>query len=483
MHLMHLRHTSFAVCLALALVVHGAWSAQATAEVKDETITLWVRQALREDLRLDPSRIQVNAHDGIVTLTGEVRTLAGKHYAALEAQKITGVRGVVDALQVVPSYLFDADVAQNVRRRLGNSASIAYATSSGLGVSVSDGVVTLNGTVHSYAEKQEATLLASEMRGVRAVTNHLTVQYPKKRSDAEIRHDVITTLGNDVYLAGRPIRVTVTDGMVTLEGTVGSAYQKQRAYTAARLIWNVHDVDNRLTVASGADRGARRQAPRLTEAQTEAAVRATFTADQRLLPEEIIVKAHEGDVTLLGTVPSYYQERIATQDARRVVGVVRVLDELSVRTVPRADAALQDDVQFQLDSDALLGPGTITVRVRNGIVSLSGVVHNNPEREHATEVASRVIGVRNVVNRITVSWGLDDVALQRSIERRLRTNAETNWVAKEIHVAVDQGKVTLRGRVNFWSERDAAAQVAFRTFGVRSVDNQLVVAVPEEDEK
>jgi osmotically-inducible protein OsmY len=477
---MHLRHAVFAVCLAGALVAHGPWAAQAAADPKDETITLWVRQALREDLRLDPSNIRVTTHDGIVTLTGEVRTLAGKQYADLEARKITGVRGVVDTLQVMPSYLFDVDVAQNVRRRLGNSASIAFSTSSGLGVSVSDGVVTLNGTVHSYAEKQEATLLASEVRGVRAVTNHLTVTYPKKRSDDEIQHDVTTTLAHDVYLSGRPIRVTVTDGMVTLEGTVGSAYQKQRAGTAARLIWNVHGVDNRLTVASGGERGVRRQNPRLTEAQTEAAVRATFTADQRLVPGEITVTAHEGEVTLLGTVPSYYQERIAEQDARQVVGVVRVLDQLSVRTRPRADTALQDDVQFQLDSDALLGPGTITARVRNGIVTLTGVVHNNPEREHATEVASRVIGVRNVVNQVTVSWGFEDVALQRSIERRLETNAETNWVAKGIHVAVDQGKVTLRGRVNFWSERDAAARVAFRTRGVRSVDNRLTVAGSED---
>lgn len=476
---MQMRHTIFALCCVWLLVADSFWCVQAASGPDDKTVTFWVSQALQQDLRLDPSHIQVTTEDGIVTLKGEIRTLAGKQYANLEAQKIAGVRGVVDELQVIPSYLFDADVAQNVRRRLGSSASITSYTSSGLGVHVADGVVTLSGKVNSFAERQEAALLAGEVRGVRAVVNHLTFTYRKQRSDAEIQHDVTTTLDNDVYLTGRSIRVTVTDGRVRLEGTVGSVYQKQRAGTAARLVWNVNGVDNRLTVNPGSDQDVRQRDANLTDSQIEAAVRATFTADQRLQPEAITVEAHEGDVTLLGSVSSFYQERIAEQDARQVVGVSRVFDQLVVRTVPRADAALQNDVQFHLDSDSLLGPDTIKVRVRNDIVTLTGNVHNNPERDHATEVASRVIGVRKVVNQIEVNWISEDTALQRAIERRLRANAETNWVAKAIHIVVDQGSVTLSGRVNFQSERDAAGRAAFQTYGVRSVDNQLVVESAE----
>lgn len=476
---MHLRHAIFALCFVCGLATHGVRGAQAANGPDDETITSRVSQALREDLRIDPSDIKATTRNGVVILTGEVRTLASKQYADLEAQKITGVRGVVDELQVMPSYLFDADVAQNVRRRLGSSASMTSYSSSGLGVRVSDGVVTLTGTVNSFAERQEAALLASETRGVKAVVNKLTFSYPGQRPDAEIRHDVNTTLANDVYLSGRPIRVTVNDGLVTLAGTVGSAFQKQRAGTAARLVWNVNDVDNQLKIVSDSEPGIRKRDPSPSDVQLEAAVRSTFTADQRLSPAAIIVKVHEGDVTVLGTVPSYYQERIAEQDARHVVGVGRVLDQLAVHTAPRADTALQDDVQFHLNSDSLLGPDTITARVRKGIVTLTGVVHNNPESDHATQVAARVIGVRKVVNQITVDWGSEDVALQRALQRRLSVNAETNWVAKGIRVAVDQGKVILSGRVNFQSERDAAGRVAFETYGVRSVDNRLTVVSPE----
>lgn len=476
---MHLRHAIFALCFVCGLAAHAVRGAQAANGPDDATLTYWVSQALREDLRIDPSDIKVTTRNGVVTLTGVVRTLASKQYADLEAQKITGVRGVVDELQVTPSYSFDADVAQHVRRRLGSSASITSYSSAGLGVRVSDGVVTLSGTVNSFAESQQAALLASETRGVKAVVNNLTFSYPKQRSDAEIQHDVDTTLAHDVYLSGRPIRVTVSHGLVTLAGTVGSAYQKQRAGTAARLVWNVDDVDNQLKVVADYEPGVRKKDPSPSDAQLEAAVRSTLNADQRLSPAALSVKVHEGDITLLGTVPSYYQERLAEQDARHVVGSGQVLDQLAVRTAPRADTTLRDDVQFHLNTDSLLGPDTITARVRHGIVTLTGVVHNNPERDHATEVASRVIGVRKVVNQIRVDWGSEDVALQRKLKRRLSVDAETNWVAKDIHIAVDQGKVILSGRVNFQSERDAAGRVVFDTHGVRSVDNRLAVISPE----
>jgi osmotically-inducible protein OsmY len=477
---MHRRDTILALFLLGGLLASSGCLAQAVARPDDGTITHWIYQALQEDLHVDPSNIKVDTRDGIVTLTGAVRTLAGKQYADLEAQKIAGVRGVINDLRAMPSSLFDADIAQDVRRRLGSSASLTSFTSSGLGVTVHNGEVTLSGRVNSYAESQEASRLASEVRGVSAVIDHLTVTYPKTRPDAEIQQDVETTLSNDVDLIGLPIRVTVTKGWVTLDGTVGSVYQKQRAGTSARLIWNVTGVDNQLMVDPAMDRGTRRQARNLTDARVAAAAHAVFTADQRLLPEEITVTVHQGEVTLLGTVPSNYQQRIAEYDARNVVGVARVVNQLAVRTVPRADAALQDDVQFQLNSDAILGTDTIATRVHSGVVTLSGAVHNNAERDHAAEVASRVIGVRQVVNQTIVNWGYDDVALQRRIERRLIANAETNWVAKAIRVAVDQGKVTLSGRVNLWSERQAAGRVAFRTYGVRSVDNQLGVISPEE---
>src|SRR5262249_56059299 len=130
----------------------------------------------------------------IVTLVGDVPTWSAKRYAELETQTITGVRGVVNELFVTPSLRFDADIAQDVRKRLITSASIA---SDGLHVTVHQGNVQIEGTVASWAEKQEATLLAGAVRGVKAVTNKLMVQYPHARPDAELQRDLVATLARD----------------------------------------------------------------------------------------------------------------------------------------------------------------------------------------------------------------------------------------------------------------------------------------------
>jgi osmotically-inducible protein OsmY len=436
-----------------------------------------VREALLQDPRTEVADITVDTNDGIVTLVGSVPTVSAKQYADLEAKKITGVRGVVNALSVTPSLRFDADITQDVRKRLITSASI---TSDSLHVTVHQGQVTLAGTVASWAERQEAGLLAGAVRGVKDVTNQLVVQYPNARPDAEIQHDVMTTLARDVYLTGLPITASVQNGVVTLEGEVGTAYQQERAGEEARLIWNVVGVTNNLTVVWQESLGTRQQRPAPTDAQLTAAVRDALAADQRLASSEVTVDVQQGEVTLHGRVPSLYQKRTAAQTAQDVVGVAGVTNRLVVRTAPRDDADIENDVRQQLATDAFLDPERLGVRSHNGIVTLTGNVNNTFEKLYATDVTARVKGIRNIVNNITVTAAWDtDAAIARRIQDFLSSNAELQWVARQMHVAVNQGVVTLTGTVNFWSERRAAGEVAFETEGVRRVDNQLVVTSPE----
>jgi len=440
-------------------------------------MTFWVRQAVLQDPRIGPSDITIDTSDGIVTLVGSVPNVSARQYADREAKKIAGVRGVVNELFVAPSFRLDADITQAVRQRLSTSAPIA---SDALRVTVHQGTVTLEGTVASWAERQEAGLLAGEVRGVRAVTNTLVVQYPHTRPDAAIQRDVATTLARDVYLTGLPIAATVQNGVVTLMGEVATVYQQERAGDAARLVWNVTGVINDLTVTQGGSMGTRQKSPMPTDAQVTAAVYDTLAADQRLAPSEVTVHVQQGEVTLHGVIPSYYQKHIAEQVAHDVVGVARVINELAVRTAHRDDADIQADVQLQLNTDALLAPGSLGVRSHNGIVTLTGNVNSDFVKLHVTAVTARLKGIRNILNNITVSSAWDtDAAIERRIKDFLASNAETQGVADQIRVTVNQAVVTLTGPVNFWSERAAAGEVAFKTAGVRRIDNQLVVLSTE----
>jgi osmotically-inducible protein OsmY len=461
--------------MALSLML-AAFPASAEDRPSDETITLWVKDALLEDARVPAIGINISTNDSIVKLTGTVNNLAAKKYAYLEATKIKGVRGVINDISVNAPFRYDFDIAQDVLQRILNSSSIKTRN---VDVDVSDGAVTLSGDVASWAEVEQAQLLATETKGVKSVTNNLIVTYPKKRSDDAIRKDVQATLARDVYLSGLPISVSVKAGVVTLKGDVGTAYQKERAASEARWIWNVIKVDNKLKVEWWAHEGTRKKPAVPTDDRLKQAVNDELFQDLRITdPGNISVDAFAGQVTLRGSVPTFYQKRIAEKDANEVVGTAWVMNLLQVTAEPRSDRAILDDVRFELDADYTLDYlDFITTKVKDGVVTLRGDVNSFWDKAHAYDVVSRIAGVRGVINNIKVNYSAEytDASIRKRIQDRLEANAETSWVADDIKVTVYNGKATLSGTVNYWSEYDAAAKTAFNTNGVWAVVNQLNV--------
>jgi osmotically-inducible protein OsmY len=86
--------------------------------------------------------------------------------------------------------------------------------------------------------------------------------------------------------------------------------------------------------------------------------------------------------------------------------------------------------------------------------------------------------VRGVINNIKIHYASEytaDASIRKRIQDRPAENAETRWVADDIKVTVSNGKATLSGTVNYWSEYDAAENAAFNTTGVWAVVNQLKV--------
>lgn len=444
----------------------------------DDTIALNVKEALHQDPRVLASEIQVSTEKGIVRLSGTAWNLADKRYAELEAKKVNGVRGVIDEIKVEPAYRPDTDILQDVRRRLMDSSTIH---SPGVGITVLNGEVALQGTVASWTEMRQAELLAGEVMGVKAVRSHLAIEARRKRPDNQIRKDVEATLQRDVYLTGLPIKVSVEKGIVTLKGEVGNAYQKERAWEDA-WIDGVTSVKDQTTVEWWEDQGVRRSYPAPTVEQLRQSVRDELYQDLRIEdPYQIKVDVSEGEVTLRGTVPTYQQKRIAEQDIENVVGVWWVNNLLNVHTDRRTDKAIAYDLQFELRTDYALAGQDIESNVRNGVVTLSGNVNSTFDREHAARVAADVLGVREVLNNIMVNPfpRYSDAALTHRIEDRLAGNWETYRVADRIAVKVKDGKATLTGQVDNWAQYREAAEVTLLTDGVWSLDNQLRVAAAD----
>ncbi len=441
----------------------------------DETISYWVKEAMREDPRVQESDIAVTTREGIVTLSGTTRNLTEKTYADLEAKKIQGVLGVIDELIVTPVSRFDMDIAQDIRQRLIYNATIHWYA---LKVDVADGMVSLGGAVNSIAEAKEAELLASEVLGVKTVHNNLTIEYLTSRSDEEIKLDVLAALHRDVYLTDLPITVTVEEGSVTLTGKVGNTYQKDRAGEQIWMVGNVKSVKNNLDVEWWKEQGVREKAPLPTNDQLKQAVLDELHQDIRIESFNVTVDAIDGDVSLRGNVPTYHQKQLAERDAWEVIGVAWVNNLLSIKTELRSDLSILHDLQAAINSDYSLNGQDIQVLVKDGKVTLSGNVNEYYERHHASRVISKIRGVRDVVNKLVVNSSpkYTNASLQKRIQDRLFASAETRWVAGQIQVQVENGQATLTGKVNTWSERQEAGRITSLTDGIFSVVNLLTVA-------
>jgi len=475
--------TTSAMGVLLSAILLGAMLAAsapvAADQVTDSSITSWVNEALRHDPLVPASEISVSTKEGIVTLSGRVDNLAAKNRADRQASKIRGVREVLNELTVAPSALSDADIAYAVRRRILNNATIV---SQGIVVTSVDGNVTIKGEVANWSEAEEAALLASAVGGVKNVKNELVTRYTETRSDQEIKNDAVAALHRDVYLTGFPITVAVKDGVVSLTGWVGNAYQKRRAAQAARWVSHVTFVKNELVVRPEEKGELRERAVYVSDDALEQAIREELAEDIRVDASEIEARASDGEVTLAGSVTNHAQKRIAEQDARDVVGVAWVTNNLFVKTDQAADDwTIRDDVDFDLQTDSALAPFDLEIRVKDGVVTLTGRVHDSSEKSHATDVAGGVRAVREVVNEIRVEPATgtitkqSDVTLAREIRDSLRRHWTTARVADRIRVGVKDGVATLTGDLDTWDERLEAGRLALGAEGVWKVQNRLTV--------
>jgi osmotically-inducible protein OsmY len=472
---MHRRAGRFVLpIIGLALAGCIVLPVQAAERPLDTDITYWVEHSLRNDPRVGSAAIKVETDQGVVTLSGTVDNLAAKRYAKLEAKKINGVVGLVDEIKLEPQFRADVDIRNAVRRRILNSPVI---TAEDVSITVLGGEVTLRGTVSSWSERDEAGLLASEVRGVSGVTNEITTRWSGTRSDQEIKNDAVGALRRDVYLARLPITVSVSDGVVTLEGKVGNLYEKDRARNEVRWISNVKNVTNELVIEPWKNQGEKKSAVAPSDSELRSALLEELKLDPRVDEQKISVRASHGHVTLEGTVKTHQEKRIAEMDAHNVVGVGWVTNNLFAVVDRREDWAIRDDVKFNFETDYALEAFNLSVGVTNGTVSLSGTVHTWYQKYHARDVASRVSGVRSVLNHIVVdrnTWKTD-ADIVKSINSRLKWNWTTYWVHEDIGVTASDGVITLVGDVNTWAERKEAGRVALETVGVWKVDNRITV--------
>lgn len=190
-----------------------------------------------------------------------------------------------------------------------------------IGVSASSGVVSLSGTVRSYAEKLLAEKTVRRVKGVRAVAEDLKVRYDwqPKTSDADIARRVADILQWDPLVPKDRIEVTVQDGVVKLTGSVDWHYQRDHAFEDASRVSGVLRIDNWINVAAA-----------VPPADIRQRIEKAFERQADLEAEKIAVKTEAGKVTLIGHVSSWEKRNLAERAAWAAPGVTKIEDKLVV---------------------------------------------------------------------------------------------------------------------------------------------------------
>ena len=69
---------------------------------------------------------------------------------------------------------------------------------------------------------------------------------------------------------------------------------------------------------------------------------------------------------------------------------------------PVSDDAIYDNVRIKLASDIDVKGGALKVDVKQGVVTLGGVVETQAQKDKAAKIAKKVKGVKSVDNQIEV---------------------------------------------------------------------------------
>ncbi len=448
------------------------WSQE--EEISDEEIEMAVYTELSFDEAVSSHLLDISSLDGVVTLSGSVDNVLARDRAISIAQSIKSVRSVVDKVEVKAVESSDVQIQKDVKDKLlQDPATDSYE----IGVLVNKGIVTLSGTVDSYAEKKICAQVAKSVIGVRGIRNVIEVEYQEERTDHEIKADIEARLNSDVRIDNGLITAEVEDGKVTLKGTVGSLKEKFLAEFDA-WVAGVESVDvEELEIEWWArDRLQVKGVRNPSDEWIEEAIKDAFLYDPRVLSFKLEVNVRDGVATLMGDVDHLTAKQAAEKDAENTVGVNWVRNYIRVSPPDiRSDLEVAEDVRRALKKDPYVNRFDVSVLVFNKKVYLYGTVDSNFEKYQAEHVASGIAGVADVENNVRIDYvweGKNDWQIEWDIENQLAWSPY--FQDDEIEVEVTNGVAKLTGKVDTWFEYGEAAKEAMEG-GAREVINKLEV--------
>jgi len=201
-----------------------------------------VEDAIKWKPLLKASEIGVSSEDGVITLTGIVDCYIKKMEAENIAKSVTGVKAVVEKIEVQYANMGKKDDSE-----IANGILIAFrwnweVPNDKVRIQVEEGWITLEGELQWNYQKEAVIRSVCNLIGVKGITNNITI---KEEALGTIeKNDIERALARNWSIDVKDIQVIVSGNIVTLNGTVHSLYQKdeaERIASYARGVWTVYN--------------------------------------------------------------------------------------------------------------------------------------------------------------------------------------------------------------------------------------------------
>lgn len=213
----------------------------------DSDIERDVKDELHWEPDLDPTDIAVSVKNGVVTLSGFVRSYTDKYAAEQAAKRVAGVRAVANDLEVrLPSIdeRPDPEIARDAVAAIKSQLPISGENIKAI---VKNGWVTLEGEVEWQYQKNTAENAVRRIKGVKGVTNYVSLK--PRAAPSEIKRKIQDAFRRNAEVDANRIQVEIHGSEVVLKGAVRSWIEREEAERVAWSAPGVTKVTDEIVVA------------------------------------------------------------------------------------------------------------------------------------------------------------------------------------------------------------------------------------------